>query len=140
MKAVFTAKSVNQDTEQRVAMFAVLVPEQVDLHGDIYSHEVVEKACHDFNVNCGRANFLHQMDTDCVHIVESYIAPSDFVTPSGVEIKKGTWIQSWHFPADNVESEIAWRLVKSGELNGLSIGAIAHVIPAEEQGTEVGND
>jgi hypothetical protein len=127
MEVVFTTKSVEQDDEKRLALYVVLVPEETDAHGDIYSAEVVEKACHNFNLNCGRANFLHEVNTNAVNIVESYVAPSDFTTDSGVFVKKGTWLQSWHFPADSLEAELAWRAVKSGELNGLSIGAKALV-------------
>ncbi len=43
-------KSVDQ--EQRMALFVVLEPDAVDLHGDTYSAIEVEKACHNFNSYC----------------------------------------------------------------------------------------
>lgn len=118
---VEVTKSV--DNEQRMAMFVVLEPDVVDLHGDTYSAEEVEKACLSFNQHSMKANLFHKVETENAKIVQSFISPSTFMTEAGKEIKKGTWLQWWHFPEDNEASDEIWKMVKDGDINGVSIGA-----------------
>ncbi|WOZ57473.1 XkdF-like serine protease domain-containing protein [Pseudomonas phage vB_PseuGesM_254] len=115
------------DTEQRMALFVVLEPDTVDLHGDIYDAVEVEKACNNFNTFCRTANIFHQIETQEANIVQSYIAPVDFQLDNGVDVKKGTWLQWWHFPEGSETSDLMWSGVQSGEFNGVSIGAKATV-------------
>lgn len=112
------------DQEQRLATFIVLVPNEVDLHGDIYDEVEVEKACLNFNRFCGQANVQHLIQTENADIVESYIAPADFTLDTGVTITKGTWLQRWYFPETNL-GNILWEDVKNGDMTGLSIGCLA---------------
>lgn len=121
---VEVTKALND--EKRMALFVVLEPDAVDLHGDTYTAEEVEKACNNFNTHCGTANLFHQVVTEEANIVQSYIAPSTFALDNGVEVKKGTWLQWWHFP-ETETGELIWKGVKSGEINGVSIGAMATV-------------
>lgn len=120
-------KSVNE--EQRLALFVVLEPqdgeETTDLHGDTYTVEEVEKACHNFNQHCMKANLFHKVETEEAKIVESYVAPVDFVLDDKV-IKKGTWLQSWYFPETEV-GELLWKSVKDGTIDGVSVGCRATV-------------
>lgn len=108
------------DEEQRMAMFVVLIPDEVDLHGDTYSTEEVEKACNNFNMHCNKANLFHRVETEEAKIIQSFITPSSFALDDGREIKKGTWIQWWYFP-ETEEGEKIWKAVKDGFINGLSI-------------------
>ncbi|MCY1224408.1 putative phage serine protease XkdF [compost metagenome] len=124
-KTLNVVKSLN--VEQRMALFVVLVPETVDLHGDVYSAAEVEKACHNFNLNCGTANVFHKANTDKAQIVQSYIAPVAMTLDNGTVVKKGTWLQLWCFPEGDADSEALWQGVKSGEINGVSIAAKAVV-------------
>lgn len=117
-------KSVQE--EQRMALFVVLEPDTYDLHNDIYSAEEVEKACNNFNIHCDKANIFHKVETEKVKIAQSFIAPADFTLDTGQEIKKSTWLQWWYFPEDPVGDQL-WEGVKSGEINGVSIGASAFV-------------
>ena len=112
------------DQEERRALFVVLAPEVVDEHGDIYSAVEVEKACKDFNLNCMKANLFHRVETEHAHIEQSFITLSSFQTDAGQKIEKGTWLQWWHFPETEV-GELIWKSVKSGEINGVSIGCTA---------------
>ena len=109
-------KSRNQ--EKRQVTFVVMVPEEVDAHGDITSAEEIAKACHNFNTFCGVANLFHMVETDTFDIVESYIAPTEFTLDEHL-IKQGTWLQVLQ-----VKDDTLWELIKSGEINGLSIGAV----------------
>lgn len=124
IEQVEVTKSLN--VEKRMAMFVVLAPDTEDLHGDIYSAEEVEKACINFNQHCGVANLFHLVETKEADIVQSFIAPADFTLDSGVEVKKGTWLQWWHFP-ETEQGDLIWQGVKSGDINGVSIGAMATV-------------
>lgn len=114
-------KSVNE--EQRLALFVVLEPQEgaetTDLHGDTYTAEEVEKACHDFGQHCMKANLFHKVETEEAQIVENYTAPVDFMLDDEF-VKKGTWLQAWYFPETEI-GESLWQAVKSGEINGVSI-------------------
>lgn len=122
------SKSV--DKEQRRAMFVVLEPldeTTADLHEDTYTLEEVEKACIDFNTHCQVANLFHRVDTENAVIEQSFIAPADFTTDEGVNIKKGTWLQWWHFPEGNAQSDVLWQMVKDHDIQGVSVSCKATV-------------
>lgn len=112
-------KSVNEELKQ--ATFVVMVPEEVDLHGDVTTEDEVRKACHNFNKFCMKANLFHLVQTDTFEIAESYIAPTDFILGDKF-VKKGTWLCTLQVLDDKL-----WQLIKSGEVNGVSIGAMAKV-------------
>lgn len=114
------------DDEQRTAMFVVLAPDEVDLHGDTYNEEEVEKACHSFSLHCNKANLFHRVETEHAKIVQNFINPSDFQLDDGRMIKKGSWLQVWYFPETDMGKEI-WKAVKDGTIDGVSIGATAKV-------------
>lgn len=124
-KEVPVVKSVEQ--EERKALFVVLEPDVVDLHNHKYSAKEIEKACISFNVHCNKANLFHRVETQEVVIEQSFIAPSEFSLEDGRAIKKGTWLQWWHFPEDSEVSEMLWKAVKSGDVNGVSIGCRAKI-------------
>jgi hypothetical protein len=125
---VEVTKSLNE--EKRMALFVVLAPQEGDttddLHGDTYTEEEIEKACNNFNTHCGTANIFHQVQTQEVDIVQSFIAPASFTLDNGVEVKKGTWLQWFYFPETEV-GDALWEGVKSGDINGVSINAMATV-------------
>lgn len=116
------------DEEQRNAMFLVLEPQTgdvtSDLHGDTYTEDEVRKAAHNFNQHCMKANLFHRVETEEAKIVESYITPSSFKLDDGRTIKKGSWLQVWHFPKTE-QGEKLWKMVKAGDINGVSIGCFA---------------
>lgn len=118
-------KSLNE--EQQKALFVVLSPDEVDLHGDTYSTEEVEKACESFNTHCRKANLFHASPTSDPVITQSFIAMDNFKTDSGIDIKKGMWLQWWSFPKENETACKLWKSVKSGEINGVSVGCKATV-------------
>jgi len=113
------------DVEQRRAMFVALAPNEVDEHGDMNTEEAVEKACISFNTMCNKANLFHRIDTQHAVIEQSYITPVGFTTDSGIEVKKGSWVQWWHFPEGDSNSELLWKMVKDGDIQGVSVGATA---------------
>ena len=118
-------KATNEELKQ--ATFLVLAPDEVDLHGDIYSADEVRKACHNFNQHCMKANLLHLVETDTFDIVESYISPVDMVL-NDVIIKAGSWMS-----VIQVHSEEIWSDIKNGSLTGVSIGGRATTEYLEEE-------
>lgn len=113
-------KSVN--TELKQATYIVLEPDVVDLHGDTYDEETVRKACHNFNCSSTVSpNLFHITTTETFSIVESYITPVEFILDNQV-IKKGTWLCVLQYHDD-----LLWQAAKDGEIQGVSIGALATV-------------
>lgn len=115
--SVQVVKATNEELKQ--ATYIVLVPDEVDLHGDTISEIEVRKACFNFNKHCNKANLFHLAATDSFEFAESYIAPTDFVLGDKF-VKKGTWLATIQANNDDV-----WDAIKSGEIQGLSIGALA---------------
>jgi Putative phage serine protease XkdF len=122
-------KSVDQ--EKRLATFVVLEPQDddgltTDAHGDTYTEDEVEKACHNFNRLCGAANLFHAMPTTGYEFVESYISKADMVI--GTEfIRKGTWLATIYVSEDWI-----WEGIKDGTFDGLSIQCMGTVENLEE--------
>jgi hypothetical protein len=114
------------DEELKQATFIVMVPDEVDLHGDVTSEAEVRKAMTNFNKYCMKANLFHLVETDSFEFCESYCCPTDFVLGDKF-VKKGTWLATIQALDDDL-----WELIKSGEINGLSIGALASVESIEE--------
>jgi hypothetical protein len=110
------------DEEQRMALFVVLAPDELDLHGDIYSAEEVELACKSYNVHCRKANLMHRVETEDFMIVQSFINPVSFKMQDDSVIRKGTWLAWVEFSKDEL-----WNEVKAGDWQGLSIGCRANV-------------
>jgi hypothetical protein len=116
-KTVQVVKAVNEELKQ--ATFVVMVPDEVDLHGDITSEDEVRKACHNFNKHCNQANLFHITKTTTFDIVESYISPVDFVLGSHT-VSKGTWLTTVQVHDDSL-----WALIKAGDICSVSISAMA---------------
>lgn len=124
LKTAFTpkqqiVKSVSE--EERRALFVAMEPEVVDVHGDITSAEEIEKACNNFNKHCMKANLCHRVEIDSVDIQQSFITPTDIEFENGRTIIKGSWCMWMHFPEGNSSSDALWDMVKTGDLNGISI-------------------
>ena len=117
-------KALNEDKQQ--ATFVVMVPDEVDLHGDITSEEEVSKACYSFNKYSSVANLFHLVETDTFEFLESYISPAEFILGDKV-VKKGTWLCTIQCLDDGL-----WALIKSGKICSVSIGAIAKVEDIED--------
>lgn len=67
------------DSGHKTITFAVLVPDEPDLAGDIISKDEIVKTAHNFveSLDIKKVNINHQDGTDVatVKIVESYILP-----------------------------------------------------------------
>lgn len=127
VKGVEVCKAV--DEMERRALFVVMEPQNDDgttndLHGDWFSEQDCIEACRSFNVHCQKANLYHQImvDSDVAVIEQSFTAPTSFelTRQDGTvqQIKKGTWLQEWHFPIN--ENNDTWDKILSGHFTGLS--------------------
>lgn len=119
---VSITKSLNE--EKRLATFVVLEPQDslettTDLHGDTYSAECIEEACHNFNTVCRKANLFHMMDTSSFEFVESYILPVS-AEINGIIVQKGTWLA-----VIKAKEDWIWDGIKDGTFDGLSIQCMA---------------
>ncbi len=123
-ETVQVVKSVNEELKQ--ATFVVMVPDEVDLHGDVISEDEVRKACHNYNTFCREANLFHITKTATFDVVESYISPVDFVLNEHF-VKKGAWLATVQVHNDDL-----WKLIKSGDICSVSISAMANRTPVDE--------
>lgn len=106
--------------EERYVLGVVLEPETVDAQGDIYSPEEIRASAHNFLENYGAIGLQHtEIVTGKIKILESYIAPADFVI-GGQSVKAGTWML-----AVRVLDDAIWSGVKDGSYTGFSIGGSA---------------
>jgi hypothetical protein len=113
---------LKKDTEKRIVLGPVLVPEQTDLQGDIISSEAIEKAAHNYLAGLNatkKQGVMHRDFTKKLEVVECYIAPVDFEI-EGRKIMKGTWMLAFRILDDET-----WEDVKKGVLRGFSIGGVA---------------
>jgi len=108
------------EEEQRYVLGIVLVPEEVDSQGDVYSGEEVRQAAHQFMEEYQTVGVMHRdKAAPQVRVVESFCAPVDFAVGENT-VKAGTWLLGIHVADDGL-----WQSVKAGELTGLSIGGSA---------------
>lgn len=123
------AKSVN--TELRQVTYIAMKGDFTDVHGDYTSFDEVRKAKESFNraliKNQTMSNLFHMFSTTSFDVIESYISPVD-MTLSGHFVAKGDWLMTLQINDDSL-----WEMVKSGEVVGLSIGAMASVETTEEE-------
>lgn len=110
---------VNQELRQ--ATYIAMAPDEIDFHGDVTSAEEVRKAKESFNRSKQNANLFHIAMTSSFSIIESYLAPADMVLDDKFVVK-GTWLVTIQANDDDL-----WEAIKSGDISGISIGALATV-------------
>jgi hypothetical protein len=97
----------------------VLEPDVEDLQGDTISPEEIENAAYKFMEFYGRIGFMHREFNKEFRIVETWLAPTDFIMGKR-KVKKGSWLLS----VKVLEPEI-WKMVEKKEITGFSIGGEA---------------
>ena len=125
----------DESEEERFVFGEVLVPEEIDAHGDIYSIKEVRFAAHFFMEKFGNTGLMHeQFINDQAVIIDTFVAPVK-MTIEGRKIKKGTWLIGMR-----ILSEKLFNDVKAGRLTGFSIGGIATVQELRKLMGEYGYD
>lgn len=116
--------------EKRLVTGVVLEPDEVDAQDDWEKVETIERAAHLFLANYNKSpddggtqlGVMHKVFGDIgVELVECYVAPAAFKLGKK-KVKKGSWIVTVHISSDK-----RWEEVKSGKLNGFSVGGVATV-------------
>lgn len=95
---------------------AVLVPDEIDLQGDVISAEEIERAAYDYMEASQRGSYMHKQVLQDVVLVESTILRAETMI-NGVPLAKGTWLVGFR-----VYNEELRELIKDGTITGLSIG------------------
>lgn len=122
---------IKSDDEQRYTLAVAYPVDQADVakardgFRDFASGDALRKAAWNFMANGAEVGLGHESGTEGAgRTVESYILPCDWAVTAadGSEhvIKKGSWMQG------TVWTPATWELIKSGEINGVSMqgGAI----------------
>jgi len=114
----------SEDGEKRLFYAIVLEPmtdvtDEGDTHGHVMKAEEIEKSAHYF-MQMGATVFgQHTAKVEAV-VVESYIAPVDFIvegTEKSETIKKGSWVM-----AVKVKDDDMWKSIKNGDITAFSPG------------------
>lgn len=112
-------------TEKRLVTGIVLEPDVVDAQNDYISADAIEEAAHNFLREYNKSTemgLMHNAFGDIgIELVECSIAPIDF-TLGNKPVKKGSWLVTVHVTDDK-----RWEEVKTGKLNGFSVGGVATV-------------
>lgn len=108
---------------------------KADLQGDCYKPEDIELMAHGFMERSQAAGEMHKSLVPGAKVVESYLAPVDFVvkTADGDEtVLKGSWVLAMKWPDEQ------WQKIQKGELTGYSIGGTGLRTPVtSETGDQV---
>lgn len=112
---ILQCKLVKRNEEKRLVYGIVYEPWVVDAHGHWAQPHVIEEAAHTYLRNSSFVDIMHQEDHEDVYVVESYIAPVDFIF-NEQPISKGAWVMTI-----KVNNPVVWEAIKVGKLNALSL-------------------
>ena len=104
----------NADNEEKKVYGIVYAPNTVDAHGDWTDEKTLEKAAHQFMLDYQKIDSMHNLEEGAGKVIESFIAPTDFVV-NNETITKGTWVI-----ATQATDEV-WERIKKGEITGYSL-------------------
>lgn len=115
-------KADDSDSAERYVFGVVLVPNETDAQGDVYSAEEVRKAAHSYMEHFGGDTFkiMHNGEpVDGVVVLETYLSKVA-ETHGGETFPVGTW-----FLATRVINDDLWEAVQQGAFTGYSMGGSA---------------
>lgn len=119
-KQIVLKATRNTTQEERISVEIMYVPEEFDAHNQFMTAETIRKACEDFNSNLAAgnisANLYHLSNTNKFEIIKSWINEIDMVSPTGQEVKEGTWLVKLRYSPE------LWEMKKAGKIQGVSIG------------------
>jgi hypothetical protein len=113
-----------KSAKKQIIYEVVSEPDTVDLHDDVIPADEIEKAAHEYLRNYRVVGVQHAEQADA-EVVESFIAPVDYVADDGTTVKKGSWVM-----VVKVHSPELWADVENGVYTGFSIGGQAERVPA----------
>lgn len=106
---------------QQILYSEVYAPMVIDTHGDYMTAETIEKMAHQFLKDGYQRNIdvMHDGEHVPACIIESYIARK-----GDPDFTEGAWVVGIH-----VEDTDLWNSIVDGEINGLSLEALAMTAP-----------
>jgi cation transport regulator ChaB len=107
---------IKVDKKKQIVYGVVYEPDTVDADGDFATSEEIEKAAHKFMKDYNNISIMHERIVPSIKVVESYIAPVDFLFGNS-KIKKGTWLIAVH-----VGDKEIWEKIENEEYTGFSMG------------------
>ncbi len=113
----FSVKKVDED--EHIVGGIIYEPDVEDAQGDMASAEEIEKAAYYFMEFSQNIKVMHQGRPINAKVVECFIAPADFEIGDQM-VTKGSWWLSVR-----INDAAAWKAVKSGEIEGFSMGGVA---------------
>lgn len=132
-------------TEERYILGIVLEPTigedietKPDTQDDVYTRETIREAAHKWMENYGLIDLMHSwsaMSKENVRVLESYLAPTTFVSGVGEDahkVLKGTWLLALRIKNDDL-----WAAVKEGRIGAFSIGGVASREPVNTEAADV---
>tara|TARA_R110000851_G_scaffold146878_1_gene286657 strand:+ start:1657 stop:2436 length:780 start_codon:yes stop_codon:yes gene_type:complete len=120
------------DEVQQIAVDIIAEPNKLDAHGEWYSKETLVKACENFNKNLTSGNvtpnlYHVQAETEKLQILKTFIVPCDCIIGEQ-EVSEGTWVSEMKYI-----DKALWDKKVSGEILGISIGAMGKRVQPEEE-------
>ncbi|MER2458410.1 XkdF-like putative serine protease domain-containing protein [Bacillus subtilis] len=114
----------SEQDEQKLVYGIVYEPDVPDAHGDFMTAEEIEKAAHGFLAEAREIDINHSFEGGTGVVVESYVAPDDFMIGSK-RITKGSWVLVTR------ASDEVWEQIKAGIITGYSMAGTADVYEEE---------
>ncbi|MGG1245950.1 XkdF-like putative serine protease domain-containing protein [Bacillus spizizenii] len=114
----------SEQDEQKLVYGIVYEPDVPDAHGDFMTAEEIEKAAHGFLAEAREIDINHSFEGGTGVVVESYVAPDDFMIGSK-QIAKGSWVLVTR------ASDEVWEQIKAGIITGYSMAGTADVYEEE---------
>lgn len=105
--------------DEHIVCGIVYEPNIEDVQGDEASEIEIRKAAYQFMEDVQAFKINHKGKEIGAKVLESYIAPQDFVI-AGQSIKKGSWLLT-----TRILDKKVWDSIKSGELTGYSMAGYA---------------
>jgi hypothetical protein len=118
-KVAKSIKLFKMDNDRQIIGVVVYAPNEVDTQGDTANAEEIEKAAHKFNLGDKVFKIMHEGKAVDVDLLETYLMPAD-VKFGEVKVRKGSW-----FVVCKINDKKIWKKIKSGELEGISMGGEA---------------
>lgn len=117
------------DEQEQISLEVIYEPNKLDAHNQWVSEETIAKACENFNKNLEKGNVKPNLfhvvnaEPEQIEILRTFIVPYDCKIGEQ-DVVKGTWVSEMKFHDSTI-----WEQKLSGEIQGVSIGAMGIVKP-----------
>ena len=111
--------AIDKADDEHIVCGIVYEPDVVDAQGDKANEIEIRKAAYRFMEDVQTIKVMHKGKKVNVKMLESYIAPIEFMVNKQV-IKKGSWVMTVRVLDENI-----WKAVKDGVLTGFSMAGYA---------------